>query len=179
MPVCKVWNKNVHDYVEKFKGNLIEIKAGGCVEMDLDDAHQFLGTSLGIKKKGDGTHDERYFKMLHIEADNLFPHAADDPLRSHFDGVTYKSKAELEARLKQLAHLRAFDDEAEKLATSEVSDLKDKVSALTAQVEALIAAMPAKRGRPKKAAAQTEESADMDAVLDAFDDEDGNSSDQE
>jgi hypothetical protein len=42
--LVKVVNDNVHPYREKFRGKDIYIEPKGAIEMDLNDAHAFLGT---------------------------------------------------------------------------------------------------------------------------------------
>ncbi len=141
MPICKVWNDNVHIYEEKFKGVNYIIAPKGCVEMELDEAHQFLGTFKAIVKRGDDTVDPRCYKMLRIEAPPV-PPAPIDPLLCHATGQVAESEAALKAILKQFAHNKAFDEEAEKAASKmkdenallrqELAEIKEMVLGLSA-----------------------------------------------
>lgn len=63
----KVVNKNVHPYKEKFKGEEYAIPAGAYIEMEKEDAIQFLGTFNGVMLDAGGQADPRSFKKLFIE----------------------------------------------------------------------------------------------------------------
>lgn len=66
MSFCQVVNDNVHPFVQEFKEQMIRIPAGGHVEMDQDDAVQFMGMFYPPKKDGNDQPDPRFFKKLRI-----------------------------------------------------------------------------------------------------------------
>jgi hypothetical protein len=63
----KVWNDNVHDFEQDFKGVKIKIPAGKFVEMDFYDGSQFLQKFYPPVVDGMGRHDPRGFKMLRLD----------------------------------------------------------------------------------------------------------------
>lgn len=63
----KVWNDNVHDIKEKFKGDDIFIKAKGFIEMELFEANDYRGQYYPMILGSDGTQDPKSFKMIRIE----------------------------------------------------------------------------------------------------------------
>lgn len=66
--LVKVVNDNVHPYVEKFKGQHIHIPPKGFVEMDWNEASQFLGTMPpNIEVDANGEQKPTSYKMLRIE----------------------------------------------------------------------------------------------------------------
>jgi hypothetical protein len=67
MPICKVVNDNIHPFKQDYKEMHISIPAKGSIEMDKDEAVQFLGTFFPPKMDGDNRPDPKYFKKLHIE----------------------------------------------------------------------------------------------------------------
>ena len=66
--ISKVWNDHTYDYSERFKGDQISIKAGSFIEMDHEDAINFLGQMNTIKRTADGGPCPTSFKRLRIEA---------------------------------------------------------------------------------------------------------------
>ncbi len=71
--LVKVINDNVHPYKEKFRGRDINIPPKGSIEMDLNDAHMFLGTMNSIEVDGGGTPLPTSYKMLRISTDMSTP----------------------------------------------------------------------------------------------------------
>ncbi len=66
--LVKVVNDNVHPYRERFRGKEIYIGPNESVEMDLNDAHLFLGTMPpNIERGANGLQDPKTYKMLRIE----------------------------------------------------------------------------------------------------------------
>lgn len=66
--IVKVWNDNVHPYKEKFRGKTIEIGPRDYVEMDLNEAHIFLGVMPpNIEVDAGGIQKPTSYKMLRIE----------------------------------------------------------------------------------------------------------------
>lgn len=65
--LVKVVNDNKHPYREKFRGKEIYIEAGGAVEMDINEAHIFLGTMPpNIEIDANGIQKETSYKMLRL-----------------------------------------------------------------------------------------------------------------
>jgi hypothetical protein len=71
MAQVKVRNLNAHPFTQKFKGVTLSIGAKGTqndfIEMDYEEAVEFLGTFYPFKLDNKGNHDPRFFKMLKIE----------------------------------------------------------------------------------------------------------------
>lgn len=67
MPQVKLWNTNVHDLRDHWRGKEIFIKAGEHVIMDYEDAKNYRRAHKSIMKTVDGAHDPRGFKKLDIE----------------------------------------------------------------------------------------------------------------
>jgi len=63
----RVINKNVHDHVEKFKGEIITIPSMGSIEMGRDDAVLFLGQYFAMKKGSNGLQTSESKKILSLE----------------------------------------------------------------------------------------------------------------
>lgn len=126
--IVKVVNDNVHPYTEKFKGNVISIPPKGHVEMDHNEAAQFLGSNPGIARTlGNGLQDPKTYKMLRIEPLGQKP-AADAKTKEFVCMACNKdlvSKKALEEHI-ETEHVEAMVDE----------DAKEKVKR--------------KPGRPKK-----------------------------
>lgn len=68
MSRVKVWNDNVLDHVEKFKGKEIKIASKGYVEMDRDDAVLFKSQFYPPKFDKGNVQMVESFKMIRIEA---------------------------------------------------------------------------------------------------------------
>lgn len=69
MALVKVRNLNVHPFSQKFRGDTLRIAAGDYIEMDEEDAVQFLGQFYPFKLDNKGNHMPEHFKMLRIEKD--------------------------------------------------------------------------------------------------------------
>lgn len=65
--IVKVWNKNIHDHKEKFKGEVIFIPAGKYIEMDYDEAVHFRGQYTPIVRFKNGLQDPISYKMIEID----------------------------------------------------------------------------------------------------------------
>jgi len=66
MTMIKVQNNNEYDYNEKYKGQMISIKAHSFVEMDYEEAVIFLGKAVPIIRLKNGLQDPKSYKMLLI-----------------------------------------------------------------------------------------------------------------
>ena len=66
---AKLWNDNVHDYKNIFKGETVTIKAGGFIEGDLFDLNELRGTYLPPIWKDDVAmiQDPKSYSMLRLE----------------------------------------------------------------------------------------------------------------
>jgi hypothetical protein len=67
MAQVKVYNDNTHPYTETFKDNKIVIPAGGFVEMEYYEAHEFKGTYKAIERDGDNQPLPSSYKKIRIE----------------------------------------------------------------------------------------------------------------
>lgn len=64
----KVWNDNTYPYSEQFRGEPIHIPSKSWIEMELYDAHQFIGQMPpNIKCDASGKQMAESYKMLRIE----------------------------------------------------------------------------------------------------------------
>lgn len=134
MAKVKVWNKNSLPHVETFKGDKIEIPAGGCIEMDWEDATEFKGQFFPMVINADGTHNPKGFKKIVVDRPSE-PIFKDMPLINHADGKVATSRAELEAALAKFDHMKVKDDSDTAPRSSEIDVLKAQVAALTKLVE--------------------------------------------
>lgn len=130
--LVKVHNLNIHPYNEKFGGQDIHIPANDFVEMDEDQADQFLQKFTFPVKNEMGLHDPKYFKKLKIERP-FVQHAEVDPLVCHASGQKAATKEELAVMLSRFAHLAAKDEEAEKAAKYSESELRRENKQLKAE----------------------------------------------
>lgn len=64
---AKVWNKNVHPFRQKFGSDIIEIPAGGYIEMEYHDAIRFKSKSYPIETDGGNQQKPESYKMIHVE----------------------------------------------------------------------------------------------------------------
>ena len=115
MAKWRVWNKHPEGMThrEKFRGELVEIKAGSYVLMDYEDAVQFRGQFFPMKKLPTGEADPAGFKCIRLE-----PHDESQPAPdvkkfiSHIDGREFESQALLDAYLKENFADQVFKDDA-------------------------------------------------------------------
>ena len=70
--MVKVWNRNTHPHTEKFKGKSITVPAQGSIEMEFEDAVDFLGQFTPIERDGAGQPLPKSYKMLDIEKPSDF-----------------------------------------------------------------------------------------------------------
>jgi hypothetical protein len=97
---CKVWNKHPHGLThrEKFKDQMIEIKAGEFVTMDYYDGVQFKGQYFPMLRDAQGAPDPKGFKCIQVEALPL-DGAPEQEFICHFDGAKFPTKELLEKYL--------------------------------------------------------------------------------
>lgn len=67
MSLVRVYNDNIYEHREKFRGDMIIIPSGGFVEMDREDAVLFKSQFTPIIRDKGGRDDPRGFKKLRIE----------------------------------------------------------------------------------------------------------------
>jgi len=67
MPQIRIWNDNTVPYKERFREQDINILPGKFIDMEADDAIQFLGTYSPIKVDGSGNPTRESMKMLRRE----------------------------------------------------------------------------------------------------------------
>lgn len=101
-------------HTEKFRDEMISIKAGSFVLMDYEDAVLFKGQYFPTKMDAMNQQDPKTFKCIKIEAEE----AGSKPeliktYVCHVDGKEFPSKAELEAYVQaKYGELEPFKDEA-------------------------------------------------------------------
>lgn len=156
MPIVNVYNDNIHPHREQFKGDWLEIPAGGSIKMEWEEAQEFRGQFTGIAPVGpDGKPDAKFFKKIRVEQlkEPLF---RDTSLVNPVTGKTHSTAEELRAVLSEYGHLRVTDPDAEEAKKSELDVLRETLARQQAQIDALLGAKTAddKRGpgRPRKEA---------------------------
>ena len=74
MANVRVYNENVHEHREKFRGDLIVIPAGEFITMNREDAVLFRSQFTPIMRRNGGASDDpRGFKMIRIDYDTAAP----------------------------------------------------------------------------------------------------------
>lgn len=149
MPQVKVWNDHDREHVERFKGEMVRIPAGGFIMMDYIDAEDFKGQYFGMRMLGPNNPDPATFKKIRVEKPDQ-PVIKPDPNMFHATGQVMGSPAEVIAMANALKALKP------ELAVED-KELDNSAAALRSENEALkaeLAALQAKRkpGRPAKAA---------------------------
>lgn len=138
MAIVKVWNDHDRDHVEKFKGETIRIPAGGYIEMDYIDAHDFKGQFFGMRMLGPNNPDPACFKKIRVEEPKE-PVVKPDPNVLHATGKSFGTPEELMAMAKAMAVLQpdlvAKDEGLDKKASA--SQLEAENAALRAELAVL------------------------------------------
>lgn len=154
MPLVKVYNDNVYEHRETFKGTPIVIPAGGHIEMEYEEGIEFKGQFTGVAPLGeDGGPNPKFYKMIRVEQpppESLFQ---DDGLTNHLTGKRASSADDLLGQLLVLARNKpdlVVKDPALDKSTDRIAELEAKIERLTA----LVGGEVEKRGpgRPKKEA---------------------------
>lgn len=152
MAKVKVWNDNVHDHTETFKGRKITIPAKQFVEMDWEEAVELKGQFTPMAPADAPEREKsKFYKMIRIEGSATVQPEA---LVCHADGTKAESLEELNAKLARFESRLARDPELDRASPSNASA---EIAALQKQVADLmtvVSAFTEKRsvGRPKKAA---------------------------
>lgn len=113
---AKVWNKNIYPFKQKFGSDLIEIPAGGFVEMEYHDAVRFKSKMSPVEKDGGGQQLPQSFKMIEVEPIKS-PHEGQEitAFKSMIDGSLHPSKEALAAYEASMAHGAATDVDGAKI----------------------------------------------------------------
>ena len=115
MAKWKVWNKHPDGltHKEKFREEMIEIKAGEFILMDYEDAVRFRGQYFPMLKNAQGAADPKGFKCIVLE-----PHDATVKTEvvakdfiCHFDGMKFPTQASLDFHVKTNYADQTFKDE--------------------------------------------------------------------
>jgi len=149
----KVFNDNVHDFKQNFRGEAIYIPAKGFVEMDQDDAHTFQSQYYPPEVDAGGAQKPESFKMLRVEGGNTTPTL--DPWTCQACGYKGISKKDLSDHVSARLHLndghKHLENETAASAEEIVAGIVDNDEVMTLLAEKMSAAMAAKN---KNAAVQ-------------------------
>ena len=113
--LVKVVNDNVHPYRENFRGQDIYIEPKGSIQMDINDAHLFLGSMpANIEIDANGIQKPTSYKMLRIEK----PSDAKPQVSKSFvcmrDGKEFPSQAALDKHIEDNYAEEIADEEERK-----------------------------------------------------------------
>ena len=126
----KLWNRNKFDYSELYRGEQINIKAGGYVVMDYEQANRFMGTMTAVKKNKGGVPMPESFKRLEMDADDK--RRAELYLRDETDQkakktfVCFKCNEEFKSKAALLVHVKDehMDDLADRKTREQVEEME-------------------------------------------------------
>src|SRR5436190_604337 len=110
MALARVHNDNVHPFSQEFKGNRINIPAGGFIEMEIEEAIEFKGEYFPMKKNKDGGQDPRSYKKIRVV--NPGEYSVAPKFINPMTGKTYPNQKALDAGLKEHADLVVTDEAA-------------------------------------------------------------------
>ena len=133
--LVKVWNDNIYDYSEKFRGNLISIPAKQFIEMDEDDAHNFKVAFTFPHKDEQGRPDPRHFKKIRIEFPEDYRPLEPDPLVVHATGQKAASVEQLAKILESLSDRLVKDEEGDREVAKKNRNLKKENDDLKARLK--------------------------------------------
>ena len=147
--MVKVWNDNIHDFKQKFRDDVIFIPAKGFVELEEDDAHNFVCQYSPPVVDASGVQKPESYKMLKIERDGSENKLKLDPWTCqacNYKGVNKKDlTTHIEARLGDGKHVKVENDEASNMSADEMIE-----SLSPEAIEKLRALLVPKKGRPFK-----------------------------
>lgn len=115
MSKWRVYNRHPSGltHIEKFKGNVVEIPAGGYVLMDYEEAVQFKGQYFPMLKDAQGAPDPKGFKVIHLEPNEKGENKPEvKEFVCHFDGAKFPTQALLDNYLTKNYADHTFKDEA-------------------------------------------------------------------
>ena len=115
MAKWRIWNKHSLGFThrEKFKDDLIEIKAGAYITMDYEEAVQFKSQYFPMKKKPTGEDDPAGWKMLFLEPDGATQSAqqASGDFICQMDGLKFPTQRSLDLHIEENYADRVFKDD--------------------------------------------------------------------
>ena len=143
----RVYNKhrNGLTHREKFRDDMIEIKAGSYILMDYEDAVQFKGNYFPMKMTPTGVQDPISFKEIEImpDTEGFKPvHEKSNKFVCQRDGKEFATKYELDAYSEAKYGHEVFKDDA----------LEDSVQSPEPEEEKIEQPVKKKMGRPFKSA---------------------------
>lgn len=154
MAKVKVWNDNVFDHSEKFKGEALKIPAGGFIEMDHEEAYEFAAQFSGMPEKDFQGDVRKFHKKIRVDTASL--HLVTVPtFVNQVTGQVFASQAELDASLAVFKDRAVKDEDLDRHipARNVVAEKDAEIAALNARLAELEGATEKKGpGRPKKAA---------------------------
>ncbi len=115
MALVKVWNDNVHDFKQKFRGDDIHVPAKAFIWMEADVANLFRGAYSPIKRDSDGQPLPTSYKMIRIEEVTAEQKAAEAKLhdsKCNACGFQASSKTDLDEHV-NASHLNQMLDQEE------------------------------------------------------------------
>lgn len=113
MAMVRVYNDNVIDHVEKFKGTLIKIPSKGFIEMDSEEAVLFKGQFFPPqfdKGKIQTIESMKVIRVEHINSDSNSGKKEQETYRCMKCGFKAVSSNALKAHIKQ-SHVESMVDE--------------------------------------------------------------------
>jgi hypothetical protein len=114
MAKVRVYNDNVFDHVEKFKGTMLKIPTKGFIEMDREDAVQFKSQFRApIYDKG-GIQTRESMKMIRLEKMGAEEVKQEPEFVCQKCGFQAKSQAGLAAHIRANHVESMIDDDAKK-----------------------------------------------------------------
>lgn len=147
MAIVKVWNDNVHEFKQEFKGEKFVIPAKQFIEMEYEEAIDFKGSFSPMPPPDYSGDESLFFKMIRVEAPPPNSIYKDESHTNHLTGQQFASSDELARALAQVRHLVVKDPDAER-----ATPKNDEIAALKAQVAelaALVGAKETKKPGPK------------------------------
>jgi S1-C subfamily serine protease len=101
----RVYNRHPNGLThrEKFRDEVIEIRANAYVLMDYEDAVRFKGQFFPMKKNAQGAPDPEGFKVIELvpNGDVTADAVAAKEFICHFDGKKFPTQAQLDSYVKQ------------------------------------------------------------------------------
>lgn len=118
MSNVRVWNDNIYEHREMFRGDEIVIPSGGYIEMAREDAVLFKSQFRPLIRNKGGVDDPRGFKKIRIEY-NPDTKAVKDIIQEHREnhtcqacGFVAQSKAGLQSHIRANHAAQMIDNDA-------------------------------------------------------------------
>ena len=146
--MVKVWNDNIHDFKQKFRDDVIFIPAKGFVELEEDDAHNFVCQYSPPVVDASGNQKTESYTILVIERDGTENKLKLDPFTCqacNYKGVNKKDlSVHIEARIGDGKHMKVED-------AATTLSIDEQIEGLSPDaLEKLRNLLVPKRGRPKE-----------------------------